>query len=84
MQADDYNEKISRRHFKTSCMTLVQHVLILDPPYYKGAKTGLRSRFYLNCSHILYDHLRFANVLRWSSTLVSHLVCAIFHSALIE
>ena len=48
----NHNGKISKRHFKTSCMTVVQNMLIPIPPYHKRAKTGLRPRFYLNCSHI--------------------------------
>ena len=45
--------KISKLNFKTSCMTLAQKLLIHMPFYHKRVKTGLRSRFYLNCSHIL-------------------------------
>ena len=47
----NHNGKISKIHFKTSCMTLVQTWLIPIPSYHKIVKTGLRPRFYLNCSH---------------------------------
>ncbi len=47
--------KILKRHIKTSCKTLVQNVLIQSS--HKGAKTGLRPRFYLNCSHLLVHHI---------------------------
>ena len=36
-----------------ACMTLVQKLLIAIPSLYKRAKIGLRSRFYLNCSHMV-------------------------------
>ncbi len=47
------NGKISRIHFKTSCMTLVKYILIFISSYHRRAKTGLRPRFYLNCSHMM-------------------------------
>ncbi len=46
-------EKILKRHIKTSCMILVQNILILIQSSHKRAKTGLRPRFYLNCSQIM-------------------------------
>ncbi len=49
----NHNGKISKRYFKTSCMTLVQNTLIFIPSYYQRAKTGLWPGFYLNCSHVL-------------------------------
>ncbi len=55
-----HNGKISKIHLKTSWMTLVQNVLILIPFYHKRAKTGLWSRFYLNCSHKLSKSYTFA------------------------
>ena len=33
-------------------MTLVQKLAILCLPYYERVKTGRRSPFYLNCSHV--------------------------------
>ena len=47
-----HNGKISKRHFNTPCITLVQHILILIPSHHERAKTGLRPRFYLNCSRV--------------------------------
>ena len=35
-------------------MTWVQKLLIPTAFHYKRVKTGLRSRFYLNCSHMYY------------------------------
>ncbi len=40
-------------HFKTYCMNLTQKILIPTAFHYNRAKTGLRSRFYLNCSHMV-------------------------------
>ena len=45
--------KISKLYFKAYCMTLVQKLLICIPSHSKRAKIGLRSPFYLNCSHLL-------------------------------
>ncbi len=45
--------KIWKLYFKRFCITLVQKLLIHFPSHYKRAKTGLRPRFYLNCSHML-------------------------------
>ncbi len=35
-----------------SCTPVGQKLLIPSPCHNKGAKTGLSSRFYLNCSHM--------------------------------
>ncbi len=40
-------------HFTTSCISLVQELLFLFHSHYNRAKTGLRPRFYLNCSHLI-------------------------------
>ncbi len=50
-----HNKKTSKWHLNTFSPTLVQYILILIPCNHKRAKTGLRSRFYLNCSHILLN-----------------------------
>ena len=49
-------KRLKKKHFKTSCITciiLVQNILVLIPSNHERAKTGLRPRFYLNCSHMV-------------------------------
>ncbi len=63
-----HNGTISKRHFKASCIALVQNILFLIPYYHKRAKTGLRPRFYLNCSHLcLTEAARTALLFIWFS-----------------
>ena len=50
------SEKISNFCFRTCCMTLVQKLGILCLPNHKRVKTGRRSPFYLNCSHVPQGH----------------------------
>ena len=48
------SEKISHFCFRTCCMNLVQKLDILCLHNHERVKTGRRSPFYLNCSHMVY------------------------------
>ncbi len=57
---------VNGHSLRTCCMTLVQKLAILCLPKYESVKTGRRSPFYLNCSHIVACQRGGVSLFTWS------------------